>query len=563
MPVPASFRGGRETRLRGRCQLPQRTLTGPAGIVFGGNFKGLIALVGTLWNRLAAGAGTCDVFPWGAFKLTYISVRVVSMRVAGSVLSANGPAWVPARLAATRCILRSSCRAAAVFAALLILPATPTRAETLPEVLVRTYQGNPLLNAERARLRGIDETVPMAVAAYRPQIMAMLTGGLQAVRVLFPDNTVQTATLRTWTIGLTVSQTLFNGFKTANTVRQSEANVRSGREALRNVGQGVLLDAVTAYTNVLANQTLVEAQRINATFLREVLGTTRKRLDAGDVTPTDVAQAEARQSRGLADLNAAEVNLAISQAIYAQVTGAPPGRLTPAEPVDRLLPRTRDEAVAISRKDHPAIMAAMYDTDVAQLGTKIAESSLWPNLSVQGSVQRQWENDPTLSAKANDIASIIGQANVPIYDGGLAAAQIRQAKELAMQARIVLELIRNQTQTAVIAAWASHEGAKVALSAAESEVRAANVALSGVQKEAQGGQRTTLDVLNSQQDLMAARARLIGAQRDRVIAAYALLSATGRLDVKTLGLNTPDYSPEVHYQQVRDAWGGLRTPSGQ
>ncbi|HEX7204317.1 MAG TPA: TolC family protein, partial [Xanthobacteraceae bacterium] len=318
------------------------------------------------------------------------------------------------------------------------MPATPTRAETLPEVLVRTYQGNPLLNAERARLRGIDETVPMAVAAYRPQIMAMLTGGLQAVRVLFPDNTVQTATLRTWTIGLTVSQTLFNGFKTANTVRQSEANVRSGREALRNVGQGVLLDAVTAYTNVLANQTLVEAQRINSTFLREVLGTTRKRLDAGDVTPTDVAQAEARQSRGLADLNAAEVNLAISQAIYAQVTGAPPGRLTPAEPVDRLLPRTRDEAVAISRKDHPAIMAAMYDTDVAQLGTKIAESSLWPNLSVQGSVQRQWENDPTLSAKANDIASIIGQANVPIYDGGLAAAQIRQAKELAMQARIVL-----------------------------------------------------------------------------------------------------------------------------
>ncbi|MEA2924460.1 MAG: outer membrane protein, partial [Alphaproteobacteria bacterium] len=426
------------------------------------------------------------------------------MRVGVSVLGTDGRLRGFAGRAAGGRILRSGCRTAAIAATLLLLPATPTRSETLPEVLVRTYQGNPVLNAERARLRGIDETVPMAVAAYRPQIMAMLTGGLQQVRVLFPDNTVQTATLRTWTIGLTVSQTLFNGFKTANTVRQSEANVRSGREALRNVGQGVLLDAVTAYTNVLANQSLVEAQRINASFLRETLGTTRKRLDAGDVTPTDVAQAEARQSRGLADLNAAEVNLAISQAVYAQVTGAPPGRLAVAEPVDRLLPRTREEAVAISRKDHPAILAAMYDTDVAQLGTKIAESSLWPNLSVQGSVQRQWENDPTLSAKGNDIASVIGQANVPIYDGGLAAAQIRQSKELAMQARIVLELIRNQTQTAVIAAWAAHEGAKVALSAAESEVRAANVALSGVQKEAQGGQRTTLDVLNSQQDLMAA-----------------------------------------------------------
>jgi outer membrane protein len=486
------------------------------------------------------------------------------MRVAVSVLSANGTPWVPARPAAIRCILRARCCAATIAATLLILPAAPALAETLPEVLVRTYQGNPQLNAERARLRGIDETVPMAVSAYRPQILAMLDGGLQAVRVLFfPDNTVQTATLRSWTIGFTVSQTLFNGFKTANTVRQSEANVRSGREALRNVGQGVLLDAVTAYTNVLANQTLVEAQRINSTFLRETLGTTRKRLDAGDVTPTDVAQAEARQSRGLADLNAAEVNLAISQAIYTQVTGAPPGRLVPAEPVDRLLPRAREDAVAISRKDHPAILAAMYDTHVAQLGTKIAESSLWPNISLQAGVQRNWETDTLLSAKANDVASVLGQANVPIYDGGLAAAQIRQAKELAMQARIVLELIRNQTQTAVVAAWASHEGAKVALSAAESEVRAANVALSGVQQEAQSGQRTTLDVLNSQQDVMVARARLIGAQRDRVIAAYALLSATGRLDVKTLGLNTPDYSPEVHYQQVRDAWGGLRTPSGQ
>ena len=485
------------------------------------------------------------------------------MRVAIGVLRANGWLCVRARSAATRRMLRAGFRTVLAAAHLAVVAPAAVRAETLADALVRTYQNNPQLSAERARLRGVDESVPQALAGYRPQIMAVLTGGLQQVRVLFFDNTIQTATLRTWTIGLTVSQTLFNGFKTANTVRQSEAQVRSGREALRNTEQGVLLDAVTAYTNVIANQSLVEAQRINVTFLRETLATTRRRYDAGDVTPTDVAQAEARLNRGLADLNAAEINYAISRAVYAQVIGAPPGRLVAAEPIDRLLPRSREEALAISRKEHPAILAAMYDTDVAQLGTKIAESSLWPNLSVQGSVQRQWENDPTLSAKGNDIASIIGQANVPIYDGGLAASQIRQAKELAMQARIVLELVRNQTQTAVIGAWVAHEGAKVALAAAESEVRAATVALEGVQKEAQGGQRTTLDVLNSQQDLTAARARLIGAQRDRVIAAYALFGAAGRLDVKNLGLNTPDYAPEVHYHQVRDAWGGLRTPSGQ
>jgi outer membrane protein len=485
------------------------------------------------------------------------------MRVEGSVLSANGRPCAIAALAAARCAFRCGGWATLLAAGLIAALADPVRAQTLPEALVRTYQGNPQLNAERARLRGTDEGVPQALAGYRPQIVASLTGGLQAVRVLLPDNTVQTATLRTWIVGVTVSQTLLNGFKTANTVRQSEAQVRSGREALRNVGQGVLLDAVTAYTNVLANQSLVEAQRINVTFLKETLGTTRKRLDAGDVTPTDVAQAEARQSRGLADLNAVEVALAISQATYAQVTGAPPGRLVAADPIDRLMPRTREEALASARREHPAILAAMSDTDVAQLGIKIAESSLYPTVGVQGSVSRSREADTSLSTTNQDVASILGQATVPLYDGGLAASQIRQSKELAMQARIVLQQIRDQAQTAVIGAWATHEGAKIALAAAESEVRAASVALAGVQKEAQGGQRTTLDVLNSQQDLIAARARLIGAQRDRVIAAYTLLSAIGRLDVKTLGLNTPDYSPDVHYHQVRDAWQGLRTPAGQ
>jgi outer membrane protein len=153
--------------------------------------------------------------------------------------------------------------------------------------------------------------------------------------------------------------------------------------------------------------------------------------------------------------------------------------------------------------------------------------------------------------------------NAPIYDAGTAASQTRQAKELAAQSRLVLDQVRNQARTAATGAWVANEGAKIAVAASESEVRAAGVALEGVRKEAQGGQRTTVDVLNSQQDLISAKARLIGAQRDRVIASYALLSAIGRLDVKTLVLNTPDYLPEVHYHQVRDAWHGLRTPSGK
>src|SRR6185503_10700532 len=193
---------------------------------------------------------------------------------------------------------------------------------------------------------------------YRPQIVASLSGGLQAVRNLLPDNTIQSATLRPWTIGVTVTQTLFNGFKTANSVRVAELQVRSGREALRNVGQGVLLDAVTAYSNVLANQSLVEAQRSNVAFLRETVGITQRRLNAGDVTPTDTAQAEARLSR--------------------------------------------EDATALAFKEHPAVLAAGFDVDVASTSIQVAESSLLPTINLQGSVSKSRESDPTLGTFATD-----------------------------------------------------------------------------------------------------------------------------------------------------------------
>ena len=204
-----------------------------------------------------------------------------------------------------------------------------------------------------------------------------------------------------------------------------------------------------------------------------------------------------------------------------------------------------------------------YDFDVATTSIRVAESSLMPTITLQGSASRSRDSDPTLGTFGTDQASVTGQLTQPIYDGGMAASQTRQAKEIATQSRLVLDQFRNQARTAAVGAWVANEGAKIAVTASEAEVRAATVALQGVQREAAGGQRTTVDVLNAQQDLILAKARLIGAQRDRVIASYTLLSAIGRLDVKNLGLNTPDYLPEVHYHQVRDAWHGLRTPSGQ
>jgi len=450
-----------------------------------------------------------------------------------------------------------------VAAVLAVLAPRIACAETLPDALVRAYQGNPQLNAERAKLRSTDEGVPQALSGYRPQVTVGLSSGLISVRNLLPDNTSQSAQLKPWMAGVTLNQTLFNGYKTGNTVRQAEAQIRSGRESLRAVEQSVLLDGATAYMGVLSNQSLVEAQRLNVQFLRETLETTRTRLRVGDVPPTDVAQAEARYARATADLNNAEVALAISQATYTQVIGVAPGHLVTAEPADRLLPRTRDEAIALARRENPTIVGATYDVDAAQFAVSIAESALYPTLGVQGNVSRNVQTDTTLGTTRTDQASIIGTLNMPIYDGGLAASQVRQAKEGLTQNRVLLDRVRAQAETATIAAWATHEGAKTGLAAAQAEVRASTIALDGVRKEALAGKRTTLEVLNSQQDLILARARLIAAQQDRVVASYTLLSAIGHLDRAHLALKSQDYDPQTHYQQVRDVWHGLRTPSGQ
>src|SRR5437660_7495324 len=170
--------------------------------------------------------------------------------------------------------------------------AGPLGAQTLPDTLVRVYQSNPHLNAQRAQLRVTDENVPQALSGYRPQVSAALSAGVQPVKNWFPDGTTQSATLLPRMAGVTLTQPLFNGFRTANSVRQAESQVRSGREALRNVEQTVFVTAITAYMSVVADQALVEAQRANVAALRQILESTRIRLNAGDVTPTDVYQAE-------------------------------------------------------------------------------------------------------------------------------------------------------------------------------------------------------------------------------------------------------------------------------
>ena len=364
--------------------------------------------------------------------------------------------------------------------------------------------------------------------------------------------------------GLTTTQTLFNGFQTANRTRQAEGQVFSAREVLRTTEQSTLLNAATAYMNLLQTAAILELQRSNVNVLEVTLRQTRDRFTAGEVTRTDVAQAESRLAAGRSQLSLAESNYVTAQAQYQQVIGVPaPARLAPAAPVDRLSPRTLDGAIARGRTEHPLITTATYNVDIAVQQVKVAEGALYPTLSAVGSVQKTYGSASTLAVLETLSASLGAQLSVPIYQGGSEYSTIRQAKETLGQRRLDLDTARDQVQSTVTQAWGQLEAAKAQINATQAQVTAAEVALNGVREEARVGQRTTLDVLNAQQDLVNARVALVTAQRDRVVASYTVLAATGALSPQVLALKIEVYDPVVHYQQVRDVWGGVRTPDGR
>jgi len=236
--------------------------------------------------------------------------------------------------------------------------------------------------------------------------------------------------------------------------------------------------------------------------------------------------------------------------------------MSPAAPVDRLSPRTLDGAYARGRTEHPAILTAMYNVDIATHQVKIAEGALAPSVAATVSAQQAWETN-TSSLLRQFTAQVGAQLTVPIYQGGAEYAAIRQSKETLGQRRLDLDTARDQVQSAIAQAWGQLEAAKAQINATQAQVTAAEVALNGVREEARVGQRTTLDVLNAQQDLVNARVALVTAQRDRVVASYTLLAAVGSLSPQILGLKIEVYDPVVHYHQVRDAWGGVRIPDGR
>ena len=362
--------------------------------------------------------------------------------------------------------------------------------------------------------------------------------------------------------GITVSQTLFDGLRTTNNIKSAESNVFASRENLRNVEQSVLQSGAQNYMDVLRDTAILDLRNSNIKVLDEQLRQTQDRFKVGEVTRTDVAQAEASLAGARAEYFAAQSQLQNSIASYRQVIGEQPTRLEPARPLDRGIPPSLENAIAVSQVEHPSVQAALHAVDVSELQVKIAEGALYPTLSLNGSAQQRYDLS-NVGGSSAFVGSIIGSLSVPIYEGGASYAQIRQAKEQLGIAEFQADVSRDNVRAAVISSWGLLVSSKAAVQADQAQVNAAGIALNGTREEARVGQRTTLDVLNAQQTLLNARVQLVGAQRDRVVATYAILASCGRLSASLLGLQLQPYNPAVHFDQVKDKWFGLRTPDGR
>jgi outer membrane protein len=448
------------------------------------------------------------------------------------------------------------------------LAGSEAAADTLEWALVQAYQNNPSLNAQRAALRATDENVPQALSGYRPKVSVTAQGGYNYTNAVqqLPVGGVVTnipfaETFLSRSVAATGTYTLFNGFQTANRTRQAESQVDGARETLRVTEQQVLLDAATAYMNLLRDQAILDLNRRNVEVLTEQLKQTRDRFNVGEVTRTDVAQAESRLAAGRSSLLGAQSNYVTSQANYRRVIGVDPGRLAPGTPVDRLSPSVLAKAISEGQTRSPSVLAAMYGVDVAVLAVKISEGALYPNLTLTASASQG--SYPAFEVAKQTAASVLGALTVPIYQGGAEYSAIRQSKETLGQQRLNLDINRDQARATVVQSWGQLDAAKAQIEATTAQVNAAEIALNGVREEARVGQRTTLDVLNAQQELVNARVALVTAQHDRVVASYTLLAAVGGLSMPRLGLDVLVYDPQVHYQQVRDAWIGVRNPDGR
>lgn len=448
--------------------------------------------------------------------------------------------------------MASAVLAGLLFAATFAAPVDSV-AQTMEETLAKAYGTNPTLQAARARLRATDEAVPQALSGWRPTVS--LNYGVD--RGQFFSNSTTTGdrtTYRTSRSGaLTFTQNLYSGGRTVAATDRAENLVQAERARLLTTEQDVMLSAATAYMDVVRDQAVLELNVNNERVLQRQLEATRDRFQVGEVTRTDVAQAESRLSRAVSDRITAAGALINSRAAYRNVVGDMPGTLRPAQPLGDL-PPSEQEALVLAREQSPTVVAARFDERAAQNQVDVVFGELLPSVNVDGTLQRN--DDTSFRGSRSEEASIGATLRVPLYQGGAVHSRVREAKETLSQRRRELDrTVRTAIETAT-RAWEALQTARSQISAFSSEVRAAEIALEGVRQEAQVGSRTVLDVLDAEQELLDARVNLVRARRDGVVASFSLRAAVGTLLADRLGLNVERYDIEKHYRSVRDKWFG-------
>lgn len=430
--------------------------------------------------------------------------------------------------------------------------AGPASAETLEEALARAYHDNPTLLAARARLRATDEGVPQALSNWRPTVT--LSGDVGRER---EDSSTGFASGVNYTTprtaSTTVRQPLFRGGRTIADVRRAENEVRAQRARLSSTEQAVLLSAVRAYMDVFRDQAVLGLTINNEQRLRRQLQATRDRFEVGEVTRTDVSQAEARVARATADRIRAEGDLVSSRAVYRNIIGEVIGELSAPSPLENL-PANENEALSLAGAQNPDVVSADFDEKAARDNINLVGGELLPELNLRGTVTASKETRSPDSTR--DSAEIMAELTVPLYQAGEVFARLREAKEVASQRRLELDEARRNALEAATRAWESLQTERARVRSFEAEVRANEIALEGVQTEALVGQRTVLDVLDAEQELLDAQVNLVRSQRDETVAGFELKSAIGQLTALSLKLPVQLYDFERHYEGVRDKWFG-------
>jgi outer membrane protein len=423
------------------------------------------------------------------------------------------------------------------------------RAQTLQEALVAAYLTNSDLEAQRSALRATDELVPQALSGWRPTLG--VDSGAQHNDF---DSSEGAGDFNTLSTSLTLDQEVYSGGETVASTERAERLVRVERARLHAIEQNVLLDAVTAYTNLLAAQAVLDFATQNESRLRRQLQATRDRFDVGEVTRTDVAQADARLSGASADRVQAEGDVDAARAEYRRVINQEPGNLVVPKPLAQL-PANEPEAQQLAEVGNPNIIAAQFDLAAARSDVNVARSALLPRLSVRGELT--YQEDPTFTLDWRRDAVIGANLRVPLYQGGGEYARVRQNKQTVRQRQDDLESVYRSVRNEVTSAWQAFLTATTRIDSITAQVRANEIAVEGARQEALVGQRTTLDVLDQEQDLFQSQVNLVQARRDQIVASFRLKAAVGELTVAGIDLPVEPYNPEAYYADVRNRLVGL------